>query len=55
MTAFSSGSTPARCASIWMTGSGAGVLAGPGVGWGAFWTGFGGGGRGCGGFCWYAG
>jgi hypothetical protein len=52
MTDLSSGSTPARCASMWMTGSGAGVLAGPGVGAGAFCTGFGGGGRGWGGFCW---
>lgn len=47
MTAFNSGSVPALAASMWMTGSGAGVDAGPGaVCGGACWTGFGGGGRG---------
>jgi hypothetical protein len=50
MTAFSSGSVPALAASMWITGSGAGVDAGPGAVWGeACWIGLGGGGRDCGG------
>lgn len=52
MTALSSGSVPARAASMWMTGSGAGVEAGPGaVCGGGCCTGLGGGGRDCGGGC----
>jgi hypothetical protein len=41
MTALSSGSVPARCASIWITGSGAGVVVAAGIGVGGFCCGFG--------------